>query len=222
MSSLFHSLLLDPLIALLGFLYSYVGDLGISIIILTLLIRSALAPLFYKSLRQQAALRKLQPHIKHIQEKHKGNKEEQGQALMALYKEHGVNPLTSFALLFVQLPILIALYQVFLSPPPGLGQSFLGLINLQERSIILVIIAAFLQYILGVWSMGKNLSHDDPGAKIARNMIVVGPVITVAVLYSLPAAVGLYWVTTTLYSLAQQMHVNRNYGTDTANPSKAS
>lgn len=211
MANLFHLLLINPLLRLLVFLYGSVAfhDLGVAIIILTLLVRLVLYPLFYKSLKQQQVLKKIQPHIQGIQTKHKGDREAQGKALMALYKEHGVNPLMSLALVFVQLPVLIALYQVFINPPPALTQSFLGLISLHDRSIILVVIAALLQYALGVMSMKGNAT--GPAAQTARNMVVIGPVITVAVLWSLPAAVGLYWVTTTLFSIVQQMHVERKF-----------
>lgn len=209
MANLFHLLLLNPLLRLLVFLYGSVAfhDLGVAIIILTLLVRLVLYPLFYKSLKQQQVLKKIQPHIQGIQTKHKDDREAQGKALMALYKEHGVNPLMSLALVFVQLPVLIALYQVFRSPPPALTQSFLGLISLHERSIILVVIAALLQYALGIMSMKDSVA--GPAAQTARHMVVIGPVITVAVLWSLPAAVGLYWITTTLFSIVQQMHVER-------------
>ncbi len=213
MTNLFHLLLIDPLLKLLVFLYEYVTfrDLGAAIILLTVLVRLVLYPLFYKSLKQQHVLKKIQPHIQAIQAKHKDNRGEQGKALMALYKEHGVNPLMSLGLIFVQLPILIALYQVFITPPPNLIPSFLGLISLHERSILLVAVAALLQYVLGVMSMKGNINDKSPAAQTARNMIVIGPVITVAVLWSLPAAVGLYWVATTLFSIVQQLHVERKF-----------
>ena len=213
MANLFHLLLINPLLNILIFLYEQVTfhDLGVAIILLTVLVRLVLYPLFYKSLKQQHVLKKIEPHIQDIQTRHKDNREEQGKALMALYKEHGVNPLMSLGLIFVQLPILIALYQVFITPPPELTQSFLGLISLHERSIILVVIAALLQYFLGVMSMASNAGDKSPAAQTMRNMVVIGPLITIAVLYSLPAAVGLYWVTTTLFSIVQQMHVERRF-----------
>lgn len=211
MTNLFNLLLINPLLKSLLFLYANItfNDLGSAIILLTIIVRLVLYPLFYKSLKQQHVLKKIQPHIQNIQTKHKGNREEQGKALMALYKEHGVNPLMSLGLIFIQLPILIALYQVFLMPLPEFTQSFLGLITLSERSILLVVLAALLQYLLGVMSMAANKDDKSPAAQTMRNMVMIGPVITVAVLWSLPAAIGLYWVTTTLFSIAQQLHVER-------------
>lgn len=213
MTNLFHQLLINPLLSLLVFLYANITfhDLGVAIILLTVIVRLVLYPLFYKSLKQQHVLKKIQPHIQAIQTKHKDDRSEQGKALMALYKEHGVNPLMSLLLIFVQLPILIALYQVFVTPPPDLTQSFLGLIMLNERSILLVVIAAALQYLLGVMSMALNAQDSSPAAQTARNMVLIGPIITVAVLWSMPSAVGLYWVTTTLFSILQQLHVERKF-----------
>ncbi len=213
MTNLFHILLIDPLLALLVFLYERVtfNDLGVAIILLTVIVRLILYPLFYKSLKQQHVLKKIQPHIQEIQTKHKGSREEQGKALMALYREHGVNPLMSLGLIFVQLPILIALYQVFITPPPELTQSFLGLISLSERSILFTAIASVLQYVLGVMSMAGNKDDKSQAAQTARNMVLIGPVITLAVLWSMPAAVGLYWIATTLFSILQQLHVERKF-----------
>jgi len=211
MKNLFNFLLFDPLRNTLVFLYENItfGDLGFAIILLTVIVRLALYPLFYKSLKQQRVLKKIQPHIHAIQAKHKDSREEQGKALMALYKEHGVNPLMSLSLIFVQIPILIALYQVFLVPRPEFTSLFLGVIDLHSRSIILVALAAILQYVLGVMSIAGNVKDTSPAAQTARNMVLIGPVITVAVLWSMPAAIGVYWVTTTLFSILQQLHIER-------------
>lgn len=210
MKALFQYVLLDPLVAALRFLYDFVTfhDLGAAIIVLTIIVRLILYPLFHKSLKQQTKLRVIQPQVKRIQETHKHDREAQGKALLALYKEYGVNPFASFILLFVQLPILIALYQVFLYLPEGFNASFLGLINLHEQSTIIVGVAAVLQYFLGVISVGKG-DPKDPALQMARNMIIIGPLLTVIVLYSLPSAVGLYWITTTVFSIIQQIYVNK-------------
>lgn len=213
MSSIFKSLLVDPLISLLVFIHEHAafGDLGIAIILLTLFIRALLAPLFYASFKAQAALRKLQPHVRRIQDTHKDNREAQGRALMELYREHGVNPFMSIVLIVVQLPVLIALYHVSLYPPAGLDPSFLGLINLHEHSSIIVGIAAIFQYIAGVLS-ASGMPAGDPSIRMAKNMAIIGPILTIVVLSSLPAAVGVYWITTTTFSIAQQIHINRKFG----------
>ena len=113
---MFKTILLNPLFNTLIFLYNTVAfnDLGIAIILLTLLIRLVLFPLFYKSTRNQLLMQRIQPEINKIQHTHKDNKEKQAQAMMELYKKHDVNPFSGFLVLLLQLPVLIAIYQVFL------------------------------------------------------------------------------------------------------------
>lgn len=217
MGSLFQKTLVEPLTSALIFLYQTVAlqDLGLAIIFLTIIIRLILAPLFYKSLKSQAVMQKLQPDIVRIQKDHKEDKEKQARALMDLYKRNKINPLSGFLLILIQLPILIALYQVFLNPPPELNGLSLNLINLKETSIIVVALAALFQYFQGRLSLPRN-----GGNEMAKNIVLLGPVITIAVLAYLPSAVGVYWLATTLFSIGQQLYVNKKiYGAGSKNNS---
>ncbi|MEK7496204.1 MAG: YidC/Oxa1 family membrane protein insertase [Patescibacteria group bacterium] len=217
MSELFHKILYQPLFNVLVFLYQYLGDLGVAIIILTVLIRVVLFPLFYKGAKDQAIMQRLAPKIKEIQTNHKNNREEQAKALMGLYREHKVNPLSSFLLILVQLPILIALYQVFMKGlvgPDFLDLNFLGLIDLSKKSAIIVGLAAVAQYFQGKLSIIKSekLFKDlTPVERMGRQMIYLGPILTIIFLYffNLPSAVGLYWLTTSLFSVIQQIIINK-------------
>jgi YidC/Oxa1 family membrane protein insertase len=114
-SLLYHDIIYRPLLNLLVFFYNVIPghDIGIVIIVLTLVIRLALAPSFHKSLKSQKALSDLQPKLNDLREKHKGNKEAEAKAMMELYREHKINPLSSCLPLLIQLPILIGLTQVF-------------------------------------------------------------------------------------------------------------
>ncbi|MEK9186335.1 MAG: YidC/Oxa1 family membrane protein insertase [Patescibacteria group bacterium] len=227
MSELFNTILYQPLFNGLVFLYKYVAfeDLGIAIILLTVVIRTLLYPFFYKSFKNQTLMQRIQPHIKKIQHDHKDNREKQAQALMALYKEHKVNPFSGFVLILLQLPILITLYKLFLggftaeamsnlydfiAAPQEIYHSFLGLIDLQTRSILIVSLAAIAQYFQGRLALPKTAGDpQDPAAKVARSMVFVGPVLTVVLLFSLPSAVGLYWLVTSLFSIGQQLIINK-------------
>ena len=217
MIELFHKILYQPLFNVLVFLYQYLGDLGVAIIILTVLIRVVLFPLFYKGAKDQAIMQRLAPKIKEIQTNHKNNREEQAKALMGLYREHKVNPLSSFLLILVQLPILIALYQVFMKGlvgPDFLDLNFLGLIDLSKKSAIIVGLAAVAQYFQGKLSIIKSekLFKDlTPVERMGRQMIYLGPILTIIFLYffNLPSAVGLYWLTTSLFSVIQQIIINK-------------
>lgn len=217
MSELFNKILYQPLFNVLVFLYQYLGDLGVAIIVLTVLIRLVLFPLFYKGAKDQAIMQRLAPKIKKIQANHKNNREEQAKALMGLYHEHRVNPLSSFLLILIQLPILIALYQVFMKGlvgPDFLDISFLGLVDLSKRSAVIVGLAAIAQYFQGKLSIIKSekpLKDLTSVERMGRQMIYLGPILTIIFLYffNLPSAVGLYWLTTSLFSVIQQIIINK-------------
>jgi YidC/Oxa1 family membrane protein insertase len=145
---------------------------------------------------------------------------------MALYREHRVNPFSGILFLVIQIPILLALYRIFLrgltsesfhalyafvERPAELHTTFLGLLNLAEKSILMVVLAAILQYIQG-WLMvrkqpAKNLT---PMEQMGRRMVFLGPILTLLIFSSLPAAVSLYWVVSTAVSILQQIVIERH------------
>lgn len=228
MTSLFNEILYRPLFNSLVFLYNNIAyeDLGLAIILLTIIIRLILLPLFYKSAKNQTILQKLQPEIIRIQREHKEDKQKQMQMLLNLYKTHKVNPFSSFLMIFIQLPFLIVLYKIFLkgfspetfhylytfiSPPEHISNSFLNLIDLGSRSMIIASLAAISQYFqvkVGLPKIPKD-KEIGPQEKIARQMIFIGPILTLIILRSLPAAVGLYWLTTSIFSIVQQLFINK-------------
>jgi len=174
-------------------------------------------------------MQRLQPHIKKIQEEHKQDKEAQGRAMLDLYRTHKINPLSGFLLLLVQLPILIALFHIFrdilkpealtslysfVSPPAHINTLFLGfsLIPLEKASIVVAVIAALAQYYqarLALPKSGSNTKDLAPAERIGRQMVFLTPVLTLIFLVNLPAAIGFYWITTSLFSILQQWIVNR-------------
>lgn len=111
---MFELLIIQPVFNLLIGLYSIIpgGDFGIALIVFTILVRMALFPLVKKQLHQSRAMKKLQPELAKIKAATKGNKQQEGIEMMDLYKRHGVSPFRSILILFIQLPIFIALYQV--------------------------------------------------------------------------------------------------------------
>lgn len=161
MGNIFYLFLEQPLINILFLLYVLIPghDFGVAVILLTVLIRAILWPLTHKQLHSQRKLSKLQPEIKKITEKYKGNPQEQQKALLELYREKEVNPGMSCLLTLIQMPILFALFYVFrdfgndayvqLSNNNGLLKDIYGFINnwqLVKNFIILnpVVDARFL------------------------------------------------------------------------------
>ncbi len=228
MYNIFNEIFYYPLFNALVFLYEYLsfGDLGVAIIALTVLIRLILLPLFYKSAKDQAIIGRLAPRIKEIQKNHKDDLSRQGQAMMDLYREHKVNPFSSVFLLFAQLPILFALYSVFskgitdetlenlysfIARPAVLDNYFLGIIDLSGRSLLIVVLAALAQFFQGKIALtktnnGKDLTQME---KMGRQMVFIGPVMTLLFFSMMPAAIGLYWLTTSVFSVIQQIIINK-------------
>jgi YidC/Oxa1 family membrane protein insertase len=110
---MFETLIVQPILNLLTFIYAILpgNDFGVAVIVFTIVVRMAMWPLLKKQLHQSRKIRELQPEIKKIKSKTKGDKQKEGQLLMELYKEKGVNPFGSFGLLLVQMPVLIGLFQ---------------------------------------------------------------------------------------------------------------
>ena len=233
MAGFFNEVLIRPIFNALIAIYQFAAfhDLGITIILLTVAIRLLLWPLFHATARYQKLVPKLQKEIAAVRQKHKDNKEEQTKALMGLYRAHEVNPFTPFISLIIQIPILIALYQVlrgvfsyqpagliypFLAAPAALNTTLLGIIDLSKPNIVIILLAAALQYVQAKISMPEH----EPGApieqaeKLGRNMALIGPVITLVIFWNLSAALGLYWTVFTAFSVIQQLIVNRRLRQD--------
>jgi YidC/Oxa1 family membrane protein insertase len=226
--TIFNEVLYRPLFNILIWLYNIIpgNDLGIAIIILTLLIRFVLYPLSKKAIQSQKAISELQPKIKEIRKKYK-NKEEQAQAMMALYQKHKVNPMAGCLPILIQLPLMIALYRVFfngLNPqeldtlysfiqrPDSLNLMFLGIIDVSQGSIILAFLAGFFQFIQSkmiipkISQQKKNLKigNLDFSSLMNQQMLYFMPLITIFIAWSLPAALPLYWMIITLFGIIQQ------------------
>ena len=221
-SYLFNEIFYRPLFNGLIFLYNTVPghDMGVSIIILTILIRLILWPLTSKSIKNQKVLTKIQPQIEEIKKKFKNNKEAQAKALMGLYSENKISPLAGFLPLVIQIPIIIALWRVFLNslnldlnslysfiPAPTSVQSiFLGLVDLSHKSVVLAILAGGLQYFQTKMIMPsvKPTGASDFSHIMSKQMLYFGPILSVIIFWSLPAALPLYWIVVTLLTLLQQ------------------
>lgn len=230
MSFLWQDIIYRPILNALIFLFNTIAfhNFGLAIIYVTVLLRLVLYPLFHNAAKQQIAMQKIQPHIKKIQEVHKNDREKQAQALMELYKEHGVNPFTSMILLVIQIPVMLGLYWVvrsgltpgnlsglysFIAQPQSINPLFLG-VNLAAPSILLIVLAALAQFFQARLAIYRNPDNKAPLSgpeKMARQMAFLGPLITIFVFYSLPAAVGLYWLITSIFSVGQQIIVNRHF-----------
>ena len=228
MIALFYEILYRPLFNLAVLLYtSFSGhDLGVAIIVLTVLIRVALFPFSSRALKSQRELSKLAPKIQEIKERNKNDSTAQSAAIMQIYKEHNINPLSGCLPLLIQIPVLISLYRVFLSVsgskgfdalysfmsrPDSINPMFLGFLNLASKSPVLALMAGALQFIQTRLAAGATPKNTAPGGvpDLNSRMLYFFPVMIVMISWNLPAGLSLYWVTTTSFSILEQLYIRR-------------
>jgi len=252
MAQFFYTFLYDPLYNGLIFLVNILpgADLGFGVIMLTIIVKTALLPLSHKSSKIQAKMREIEPHVKALQEKHKDNKEELMKKTMELYKEKGTTPFSGCLPLFIQIPIIMALYWVFfkglafsadaiaalpqlvghingtllnnehlysfITVPEFLRTNFLGLIDLTGKSLVLAIIAGASQYyqikmtLPAAAKTGPSTNTKEEFAKAMQvQMRYVMPVIVFVFAYTISAAIALYWATSNIYTILQEMFTKR-------------
>lgn len=215
------------------------GNIGVAVILLTLLVKAAILPISHKSVKTQSKIRKLDPEIKDIKAKTKNNQQEQAAKIMALYKEHGVNPFSGCLFAFIQIPLIFGLYWVlwrglesgidpsvlysFVTLPEMVNFTFLGFIDLTERNILFALIAGVSQYYLMRYSLPPTPKKDESKGKkvlpenfaeefkksLGTQARYVLPLIIGVISLSFPAVVPLYWITSNVFSLAHELLVKR-------------
>ncbi len=230
-SSLFNLFLFQPLYNALVFLSNIIPghSVAASIIVLTVIIRFILLPLYHKSMKTQRKLKEIEPHLKEVKEKHKDDKQEQARKIMELYKIHGINPLTGFMLLFIQLPVILALFYVFsrgfelnldilypfVSSPEVVDHTLFGLFALTDKSYILALLVGLSQYfqikltLPPLPAQTDNSLQSDFARSMNMQMRYVMPVIITVVASQFPAAVALYWLTGNLFGIAHELFVRQ-------------
>lgn len=228
MKELFETLLYHPFFNTLVVLYTVIPihDLGISIILLTLIVKALLWPISHQQLKAQKGLMELQPKIKELQEQYKDDKQALGLAQMKLFSEHKVNPLTSCLPALVQAPFLIALFYTFINglktqdfsilypfvgAPVEFSTMFFGLFSLTDsHNILLAILVGASQYVQAVMLLPKKQARvpgskdEDMTALMNKQMTYMMPLVMGYVSYTFPSGLGLYWITHSLASIVQQ------------------
>ena len=234
MSFLYHTLFFDPLYNILVFLFDFApwADAGIIIIFLTVLVRLAIYPLSKKAVVTQMRIAEISPEIEKIKEKYKDNTEEQARQTLALYREKKVNPFAGIFVIIIQIPIIFALYQIFLHfpeinpeilysfipAPESISTSFLGFIDVTAKSIPLAALAAistFFQFKVSMRGQAKpqgNSFGDNLTRSMQAQMKYVFPVIVFFISYSISGAIAIYWLTANLFGICQELFIKRNIG----------
>lgn len=226
---LFNLICYQPLLNLLVFVYDIIPghDIGLVIIIITLLIKLALYLPSRSTIKAQQSLQELQPKIDEMKEKYKDDKERQAKEMMALYKEHKINPLSSCLPLLIQLPFLIAIYQVFntgltngdmsllypfVANPGHINSLAFGFLDMAKPQWILALLAGAAQY----WQTSmmiakrpaiknKDSKDEDMSAIMSRQMTFMMPLMTIFIGWNLPSGLVFYWLLLTVFTSLQQL-----------------
>lgn len=230
-----------PLYNLLIFITSIIpgGDLGLSIIILTLLVKLLIFPLYATSVKTQLKMKAIEPKLREIKERYKKDLPEQSRQIMEIYKQENVRPFSGILVMFIQIPIIISLFYVFkdslairpdllygfISAPETINKVFLGLIDLSSgKNIILALLTAITLYLqvnisLGFKKKSETLVKKDKindhgfGKDLAKSMDLqmryFMPVMTGIISYTLPSAIAVYWITSNIFSAIYEYLVIR-------------
>ncbi|HEY8488035.1 MAG TPA: YidC/Oxa1 family membrane protein insertase [Thermaerobacter sp.] len=189
------------------------GSAGLSIILFTVLVRLVLLPLTFSQMRSMQRMQALQPEVERIQKKYKNNPQKANEAIMKLWRENNVNPAAGCLPLLIQFPILYALFLALRTFSSG---SFLWIPDLRHPDpfFVLPILAGVTTY----FQMKTSMTTAQPQQ---RTMLVLMPAMLTFFAWSFPAGLALYWVTSNLFSIVQQVLMNRQPAPAPAGKGKA-
>ncbi len=229
---MYHEYIYRPLYNGLIYLFDLLPwiDAGVAVILFTIIVKLVLYPLSKKAIVTQARMKEIQPELEALQQKHKDDKQAQSLAIFDLYKKKQVNPFSSILLIIIQLPILIALYSIFVRSglpeikdilypfidKPFVDMHLFGLFDIAKRSILLSVFAAVAQYFQIKYSLGKPPEkkenptfQDDFARSMSTQMKYVFPVMVFFISYTTSGVIALYWTVSSLFTLAQEIYVKR-------------
>jgi YidC/Oxa1 family membrane protein insertase len=238
-NTFFYTPLYNGLILLLDLL-PWLG-VGVAVILFTCIVKIILFPLSQKSVRTQLEMKNLEPELNAIKLKYKDNKQEQASKTMEIYKQKGINPFSGVILMLIQLPILFALYYIFLrgglpsidktilypfvKVPDFVNMIFLG-IDIAGKSTIFAILAAVAQFFQMQLTMPKTPKKKEGekeagfGAELAKSMSFqmkfIMPIMIFFIARSFPVVVSLYLITSSLFAIGQEVYMKSKMAKDKA------
>lgn len=209
-------------------------DIGLAVVVATLIVKFILMPLSFAALRTQRAMKAMEPEMKRVREAFKDDREKQAKELFDLYKKYKVNPFASILTLLIQLPIVISLYWVFntkdlltvdlsllysfVPAPDAISPLFLGIFAVTGASITLALIAALTQLVYGWYAIpvpekpaagSKPDMQTEFGRSLALQMRFLLPVFIGIAAYYTSVAIALYFITSNLFGVMQEFIVRR-------------
>lgn len=198
----------------LVFLKGYVGGYGIAIILITLLIRLIIWPVYAKSARSMKRMSKLTPMMKEIREKYEDNPQKMNEETMKLYRTYNINPLGGCLPMFIQLPIFLAFYRMLWSAAELRHESFLWVDDLAMPDTMFMIPGLdipfnLLPILMGITSFIQIWITPKTGDKTQQMIFMLMPLIFLVICYNFAAALALYWTTSNAFSILQTWLMNK-------------
>ena len=225
-----------PIFDLLLWLFKTTGNFGVAIICLTLIVRGLMFPIAQKQFQSMAAMRKVQPKMKAIQERHKDDKPKQQQEILKLYQSEKINPAAGCLPILLQIPVFYALYKVLMvsvemrhqpfvlwikdlsAPDPMTPVNLFGLLPFTPPHFLAL---GVLPILLGItmWMQFKlNPVQMDP---TQQQIFAIMPWVMMFVMAPFAAGLQLYWVVSNILTIAQQWWLYKRYGIDKVEPAPA-
>ena len=216
-----------PIFGLLMFLFHTLGNFGLAIIALTFIVRGIMFPIAQKQFQSMAAMRKLQPKMKAVQERFKDDKQRQQQEILKLYQTEKVNPAAGCLPIVLQIPVFYALYKVLLvsvemrhqpfvlwirdlsAPDPLTPVNLFGLLQFTPPAMLAIGVLPILVGATQWMSMKLNPQPMDPAQ---AQIFAIMPWFLVFIMAPFAAGLQLYWMTNNLLTIAQQWWLYRKYG----------
>jgi YidC/Oxa1 family membrane protein insertase len=179
---------------------------GLAIVGLTVLVRVCTLPLVVRQFRAQRELRRHMPEMRALQQRHKDDRETLTREMQAYYREHGINPLSAFAPLLIQIPVFISLYYLMRHDVKGglFGSSGLLFIpHLTQKPHGAVLLALIMTYLVSQITGSLIATRSMQGGQ--RGLMLALPLLFVGIVARFPAGLAVYWITTSLWTLGQQV-----------------
>ncbi len=217
----FFDIIAKPLLLSLIFFNKYIGNYGLAIIFITIIIKIFFWPLTNKSMKSMKGMQNIQPEIAQLKEKYKDNKEEFARQQMALYKKYKVNPLGGCLPMLLQIPVFIALYRVLNSSIELRHANFISFWINDLSAKDPTYIAPVLMGLSMLLQQKMTPTSADPAQ---AKMMMFMPVIFTVMFLNFPSGLVIYWLVNNVLSIAQQLYINKKSnvagGTTECSPSK--
>ena len=213
----FFTFLADPLLKLLRFFHAILGNYGLAIILLTLVLKIAFYPLTAVSFKSMQKMQEIQPEMEKLRAKHK-DATELNQAVMELYKKRGVNPLGGCFPVLIQIPVFLGLYNTLLQSIELRHQPFAFWVNdlsSPEKLVLFGIPIPLMIIVMGITMIWQQWTTPTTGDPQQKKIMMFMPIIFTGmfIVFPMPAGLVLYWLVNNIMSITQQLYLRNAHGT---------